>query len=261
MTHPSPNPQPDDAVLGGESIPRTGIILGGLDGVERRLASPVVEHRCEALTEAIEYGQGGLSLVIQALRDPSEHVRQAAYRLLQRRPETRAQNAVKQFYIRTHYGQLQRALATGRWEIADRETRTALLQASGKVSNALPQPHPDWLLKCSCYDLRLIDYLWRHYSGGRFGFSVQQRIWTHCFNTYWDKVVMWSSFGDTVGWRSLNLLLEKRWKRYPELTFSRQAPTGHLPFMGDEFGIFTVEAIAQRLDLCDMEDSIHNADT
>lgn len=255
MPEHAKRPGHHDAVLGGLSIPNTGLVLGGLEGVMGRLHSPDADHRCEALTEALQYGQAGLSLVIQALKDSSEQVRHTAYHLLLERPEFRAQKAVERFYIQANYSRLQRALAAGRWEEADRETRRALFRACGITSEALPQPHPNWLLRCSCYDLRLLDRLWMHYSQGKFGFSVQQHIWQHCVNTYWDKLVIWSSFGDAVGWRTLNRWLEKRWKRYPELVFSLQAPAGHLPYMGDEFGIFTVEAIANRLNLCDLEDA------
>jgi hypothetical protein len=39
-------------------------VLGGIEGVKRRLASAVVEQRIAALTKALKYGQAGLDLVI-----------------------------------------------------------------------------------------------------------------------------------------------------------------------------------------------------
>lgn len=248
-------PKKHDVVLGGSGVPHSGVVLGGLDGVVQRLTSPVAEQRCQALAEALKHGHQGMRFVIRALNDPIDQVRQAAYRLLLERPEPQARRAVERFYLHVNYGQLEQALASGQWQTADYETRRALFRACGLRSEVLPQPHPNWLLRCPCYDLRLIDQLWMHYSQGKFGFSVQQQIWDTCHDTYWDKLVIWSAFGDAVGWRSLSLLLEKRWKRYPELTFAERAPAGHLPFMGDEFGIFSVEAIATRLRLCALEET------
>ena len=60
-------------------------------------------------------------------------------------------------------------------------------------------------------------------------------------------------FADRVGWRVNNLVTQNHWKRYSEITFSLNAPAGHLPFMGDTFGIFTIEAIAKRLGQCAAE--------
>lgn len=49
-------PRKDDAVLGGKSPPPSeGVILGGIEGVKRRLSSPVIEARVAALSEALNY--------------------------------------------------------------------------------------------------------------------------------------------------------------------------------------------------------------
>ena len=78
--------------------------------------------------------------------------------------------------------------------------------------------------KFPCEDLRTIDQLWIKYSNGRFGFSVQKRIYQSLGGTreYDDKV--WDKFGDRVGWRKKNA-----WLYYNDLTFSEKAPEAHLP--------------------------------
>ena len=62
-------PREDDAVLGGDSPPPTAVVLGGLEGVKRSLASSVEAQRILALTDALKYGELGLDLVILALLD------------------------------------------------------------------------------------------------------------------------------------------------------------------------------------------------
>ncbi len=81
-------PREYDAVLGGQSsIPVNAAVLGGIPGVKSRLASPAVEVRIAALSEALKYGEAGLDLIIQALGDESMQVKIAAYSLLKDRDD------------------------------------------------------------------------------------------------------------------------------------------------------------------------------
>ena len=67
-------------------------------------------------------------------------------------------------------------------------------------------------------DLLMLDLLWRVYSGGKFGFSVQRKLWLSLgkdFNLLWDK----------IAWRS-----GRTWARYPGgFVWSLDAPLGHMP--------------------------------
>jgi formylglycine-generating enzyme required for sulfatase activity len=86
MSENQNEPREYDAVLGGQnSIPVNAAVLGGLPGVKSRLASPIVEVRIAALSEALKYGEAGLDLIIQALHDESMQVKFAAYSLLKAR--------------------------------------------------------------------------------------------------------------------------------------------------------------------------------
>jgi hypothetical protein len=81
-------PREYDAVIGGQnSIPVNAVVLGGIAGVKSRLASPILEARIVALSEALKYGEAGLDLIIQALQDESLLVKFAAYSLLKNRNE------------------------------------------------------------------------------------------------------------------------------------------------------------------------------
>ncbi|UNU25597.1 formylglycine-generating enzyme family protein [Microcoleus vaginatus] len=88
MTENPNQPREYDAVLGGESqVPLSAAVLGGIPGVKSRLASPIVEVKIAALSEALKYGEPGLELIIGALQDESIAVRFAAYSLLKDRDE------------------------------------------------------------------------------------------------------------------------------------------------------------------------------
>ncbi|MEG5064708.1 formylglycine-generating enzyme family protein, partial [Microcoleus sp. B3-A4] len=81
-------PREYDAVLGGQSsIPVNAAVLGGIPGVKSRLASPAVEVRIAALSEAVKYGEAGLDLIIGGLQDESMQVKFVAYSLLKDRNE------------------------------------------------------------------------------------------------------------------------------------------------------------------------------
>jgi hypothetical protein len=75
-----------------------------------------------------------------------------------------------------------------------------------------------------CEDLRTIDQLWVKYSGGRFGFSVQAKIYRELGGTRQYNERVWNAFGDRVGWRVNN-----SWIYYKDVTFDLKAPLGHLP--------------------------------
>ena len=76
-------PREYDAVRGGQNlIPVNPAVLGGIPGVKSRLASPIVEVRIAALSEALKYGEAGLDLIMQALQNESMQVKFAASSLL-----------------------------------------------------------------------------------------------------------------------------------------------------------------------------------
>jgi formylglycine-generating enzyme required for sulfatase activity len=88
MTENPNQPREYDAVLGAESqVLLAAAVLGGIPGVKSRLASPIVEVKIAALSEALKYGDPGLDLIIGALQDESIAVRFAAYSLLNDRDE------------------------------------------------------------------------------------------------------------------------------------------------------------------------------
>lgn len=116
------------------------------------------------------------------------------------------------------YSNLEKLLSSGEWKTADQETAKIILeilgnQTAGKIK-------PEEIKKIPCRDLRTLDQLWTEYSEGRFGFSLQNRIWRKLDKNY-------ENFGEQVGW-----LVSASWLPYAQLTFNLTAPLGHLPSWG-----------------------------
>lgn len=113
------------------------------------------------------------------------------------------------------YSQLEKLLASGKFQEADIETRRLMLSIAGRE-----QEH--WLDEKSmaefpCIDLQTIDKLWQEYSYGRFGFSVQNSIWEAVGKDG-------DLFDDRVGWSENGKLLQ-----YKQLGWELRSPAGHLP--------------------------------
>ena len=76
-------PRPNDAVLGGESpAPVNGAVLGGLAGVELRLASSSQAVQKSALEDALKYGDEGRELLGKIFQRESADRAWNAYRVL-----------------------------------------------------------------------------------------------------------------------------------------------------------------------------------
>ncbi|ALF54107.1 hypothetical protein ACX27_16680 [Nostoc piscinale CENA21] len=79
----NPNqPREFDAVIGGDA-PDNRAVLGGIAGVRSRLKSGVFEVQLAALTDALNYGNAGLDLIIEALQNSSTKIHKIAVELLQ----------------------------------------------------------------------------------------------------------------------------------------------------------------------------------
>lgn len=145
------------------------------------------------------------------------------------------------------YSQLDQFLAAGRWQEADEYTWLVMLIVVDREAEG-------WLRledieNFPCADLQTIDQLWTEYSGGRFGFNVQRQILSSLENNYMD-------FCDRVGWRQ-----RENWLNYDELSFSANAPEGHLPVIawrrracygvGTSTAADSLVAIAHRLEQCE----------
>ncbi|MEG4864287.1 MULTISPECIES: SUMF1/EgtB/PvdO family nonheme iron enzyme [unclassified Microcoleus] len=99
MSENQNEPREYDAVRGGQSsIPLNAAVLGGIPGVKSRLASPIIEVKIAALSEALKHGEAGLDLIIQALHDESMQVKFAVYSLLKDRNEKKIRRQLQNYF-------------------------------------------------------------------------------------------------------------------------------------------------------------------
>jgi hypothetical protein len=254
MTNHPQQPGKYDAVLGGQDQnSQFAAVLGGIEGVKLRLNNSHPQVRIAALPQALNYGEMGLDLVIQALNDESDEVKNVAYGLLETRTEAKVKEALIIFEdaqlksaVGMDYRTLREFLKARKWKEADEETRRVMLAVAKREKEG-------WLdynsiVNFPCADLRTIDQLWVKYSNGKFGFSVQKKIyqglggtrereveiWENFGNKseIWEKLreyhtEIWEKFGDKVGWRNTGRLYY--WLGYNNITFDIKAPEGHLP--------------------------------
>ncbi len=142
------------------------------------------------------------------------------------------------------YTWLRDLLKAGQWKEADQETLFVMLKACGRKSDCFDPKSIDYF---PCTDLRTIDQLWVKNSEGRFGFSVQKRIWERVAQDY-------NKFGDSVGWRTYENVVEKvnkwlglkqetvmrivpRWLNYEDLAWDSTTPSGYLPVLWTRGGL------------------------
>ncbi len=151
------------------------------------------------------------------------------------------------------YTKLRDLLAAGKWKEADQQTTNVMLKVMGKTTW--------WSVEISdidnfpCDDLQTIDQLWVNYSNGKFGFSVQKKIYVDKLGGMKDyNQEIWHEFCDQVGWRKGG-----NYVSYENLSFELSDITsiGHLPSwgVGREFGGCLgvgckVSSFAQRLVTC-----------
>lgn len=123
------------------------------------------------------------------------------------------------------YSKLRGFLKAQDWKAADKETAAQMLKVMNKTSWI--NITRDDLLHFSYKDLKNINDLWVHYSQGKFGFSVQKKIYVDCGATLdgnYPGNEIWRKFCVRVGWRVNNKFVS-----YSEITFNISAQRGHLP--------------------------------
>lgn len=131
------------------------------------------------------------------------------------------------------YQPLQELLINHKFEEADRFTQRQLCNLVG-LNNKSKR---NWLYFTDVFllpeeDLLIIDLLWRIYSRGKFGFSVQRQIWLSN-NCEWEK------FWSIIGWENDGTPF-----RYPtEFMWNLKAPYGHLPLFNQLRGVQVLSAL------------------
>nr|QUE29500.1 Ycf53 [Erythrotrichia foliiformis] len=132
--------------------------------------------------------------------------------------------------FRTLYLELQDLLVCDQLQEADKLTSKILCVLADVTER-------NWLYfsdvnKIPEAELKILDGLWRIYSKGKFGFSVQRQIW---LSNGKDWNLLWSK----IGWAKNEVLC-----RYPEgFIWNLTAPNGHLPLSNQLRGVQTLNAL------------------
>ncbi|ELP55388.1 MULTISPECIES: protein kinase domain-containing protein [Oscillatoriophycideae] len=142
-------------------------------------------------------------------------------------PQVTGKMPVSQIPLKTakaDFTQLDRYLKNGQWREADLETGMVILKIVNKTHGSLTKEN------CENFpreELQIIDSLWLKYSSGKFGFSVQKKIWIECGGEVGVRDFhIWRKFADKIGWR--NSMGD--WLFPPtEFTYNINAPRGNLP--------------------------------
>ena len=113
------------------------------------------------------------------------------------------------------YTPLRELLASGKWAAADRETRWTMLKITERTQQGFftfedIEQFPE-------IDLLTINKLWLQHSSGKFGFSIQMRIYENVGKNI-------NIFAEKVGWKNGN-----HWLDSDKYLFDVTAPRGHLP--------------------------------
>nr|YP_009394042.1 hypothetical protein [Rhodomela confervoides]ARW62604.1 hypothetical protein [Rhodomela confervoides] len=131
-----------------------------------------------------------------------------------------------------NYQPLQELLMSKKFQEADKLTQIYLC----KLVEIKTKHKKEWLYFTDIQflpieDISIIDYLWKIYSKGKFGFSTQKKIWINN-NKKWDKL-----------WERINWINNENgaMRRYPqEFTWNLEAPEGHLPLFNQLRGTQTL---------------------
>jgi serine/threonine protein kinase len=124
--------------------------------------------------------------------------------------------------FRLDYAPLEALLAAQQYQGADTETWRLLLQLTHRTEQGCL--NLDTIETLSCAALDTLDQLWWTYSQGRFGLRVQQQIYRALGGTIEFNFPLWQTFAERVGWCQ-----DRHWLNFAELTFTDDAPLGHLP--------------------------------
>lgn len=130
------------------------------------------------------------------------------------------------------YEPLQDLLIQQEFEEADRLTLAKLCELSGPTAMKRNWVYFTEVEQFSGVDLQTLDRLWLAYSEGKFGFSVQRRLWLSVGQD-WEK--LWPR----LAWKDDNI-----WTRYPGgFIWDLSAPDGHLPLSNQLRGVRMMAAL------------------
>jgi hypothetical protein len=127
---------------------------------------------------------------------------------------------------------LEQALQQEKFLEADRLTMKTLCAAAGEGAATRGWLYFTDVNRIETSQWQHLDRLWQVYSAGKFGISVQRKLWLAAGQN-WEK--LWLQ----IGWKR-----DGSFTRYPDgFTWSLEAPKGHLPLFNQIRGNKTLETV------------------
>ena len=131
-----------------------------------------------------------------------------------------------------NYDEMQLKLLEQNFEEADRLTSSYLRKLAGKVAEKRGYVFYSEVKNISGIDLVTIDRLWKIYSQGKFGFSIQAKLLKTVGKRY---ELLWPK----IGWKINGI-----WTRYPSsFNWSLSAPEGHMPLVNQLRGVRLMDSL------------------
>ncbi len=217
-----------------------------VDQLSQQLHTSSEKKQLQIIPELANAGKAGLAVLKEFLKEqqsnPPNLATGLAYQVLYNADSPEIQEFVQTHFpngiVPLHsersinYQPLQQALAQQDFLVADRLTLEKLCELAGPAAVQRKWPYFSEVDNFPITDLQTIDTLWVIYSQGKFGFSVQRRLWLS-LGKNWDK--LWPK----IGWKTGN-----NWTRYPgEFIWNLSAPVGHLPLSNQLRGVRVIASL------------------
>ena len=215
-------------------------------GLKHQIYSEPEKKQLQSVAKLLEEGESGLEILMDWM--PTIDLQSynlalgKAYQALYSDPNPKVQDFLASNFAdgivpleserNIDYQPLQELLAKSDFETADVLTLQKMCELAGKAAVERKWIYFTEVESFPVADMRTLDKLWLMYSEGKFGFSIQRKIWLSVGK---DFVKLWSK----IDWKSGNI-----WTRYPkEFTWDKTAPTGHLPLSNQLRGVRVIDAI------------------
>ena len=219
--------------------------MENISGTKHRIYSESEKNQLKSVSQLLDEGDSGLDLLMDWMSQLSQSDNIAlgkAYQNLYLNPNPRIQQFLATRYPQgvvqlnsernVDYQPLQQLLAQQDFQGADVVTLQKLCELAGSAAKTRKWLYFTEVESIPVADLQTIDRLWLMSSEGKFGFSVQRRIWLSVNKNY-------SQLWTKIDWKSDN-----GWTRYPkEFTWNLSAPKGHLPLSNQLRGVRVLDAL------------------
>ncbi len=204
------------------------------------------KNQLKLINQLLSSGEGGVEILMEFLQSRQSScvnlVVGAAYQELYNLNTPKTQEFLQNHFPtgvvplkserNIDYQTLQKLLAQQEFQKADTLTREKLCELAGEAAVKRQWLYFTEVEQFPSIDLHTINSLWWIHSRGKFGFSVQRRIWLSVgkdFTKVWPK----------IGWKKDNI-----WTKYPhEFTWSLEAPEGHLPLLNQLRGVRVTDSL------------------